>query len=182
MRIANSLTLVAAAALLAACGGDPAPRTDGAGKVTGTYSIPDGQGGQTQATVQEKGDQTTLTFEGAEGAGAITMGGGAAPRDLPAYAPVYPGAKIVSSMAGSSTEGGGGMVALETPDAPEKVLAFYEGKLAGSGLPQTMKSQSGAGTMLALSDEATGQGVQVSITPGPSGGAMVTIAYSNPKP
>jgi hypothetical protein len=143
--------------------------------------VPDGKGGQTTATVQEKDDQTTVTFSGEGGEGSITVGAGAAPGDLPAYAPVYPGATILSTMSGRGEEGGGGMVMLQTADAQAKVLAFYEGKIAGAGLSQTAKAQSNASATLSASDTAAGRDVQISITTGPDGGSIVTIAYSNPK-
>lgn len=180
MRQGRLLAGFGALLLLAGCGGEPAPQTEGAGRVTDTVTVPDGQGGKTTATVQEKDDQTTVTFSGDGGEGSITVGGGAAPRDLPAYAPVYPGATILSTMSGRNEEGGGGMVTLESADAPGKVLAFYEGKIAGAGLSQTAKAQSSAGATLSASDTAAGRDVQISITAGPDGGSIVTIAYSNP--
>ena len=66
----------------------------------------------------------------------------AAPRNMPAFAPIYPGAAILSSMdgiSGSSSDGGvqtGGMVSFSTKDDPERVARFYRARLDASNLTE----------------------------------------------
>lgn len=110
--------------------------------------------------------------------------GAAAPRNMPAYAPIYPGAVIESSMDGvsSSAEGGqsGGMVAFRTSDSPQKVASFYRARLDSSGLTERNDANLN-GTMLltAASSDDTDHGVQISISPSEQGnGSVVSVIYS----
>lgn len=112
--------------------------------------------------VEKQGDKMVVT-----GAGGIksTVSTGAdaqaAAAALPAYAPVYPGATVINSS--QSAVGGtiASAVGLTTPDAPEKVTAFYKEKLGGAGLGQVSEINLGLGRMVVAEDGATGKGVQV---------------------
>ncbi|MDQ0466281.1 outer membrane receptor protein involved in Fe transport [Caulobacter ginsengisoli] len=92
-----------------------------------------------------------------EGGAAAT----AAAAALPAYAPAYPGATIVT--ASKTTVGGVQAVGVSfaTTDTPEQVVAFYKGKLGASGLGPVKEMNLGMGQMLVVQDAATGKSVQV---------------------
>jgi hypothetical protein len=62
-----------------------------------------------------------------------TFGGGA-PKDLPSWLPVYPGATAQGSMASTTNEGRSGGFSLNTKDSIEQVASFYESKLKDAGL------------------------------------------------
>jgi hypothetical protein len=71
---------------------------------------------------------------------------------LPDFAPVYPGAQVKGSVT-AQTEGGG-TILLETPDAPDKVIAFYKGKANSAGLAEKLSMMGeGGATYLASADD-----------------------------
>ena len=79
-----------------------------------------------------------------------------APSDLPAWAPVYPGA-TVSQVVDIAFHGGEGMpggphrqVVFMTSDPLAKVSAFYEQKIAATGVKPMMTSNQPDGTMWAM--------------------------------
>tara|TARA_R110002167_G_scaffold46354_11_gene138430 strand:- start:1905 stop:2426 length:522 start_codon:yes stop_codon:yes gene_type:complete len=110
----------------------------------------------------------------------------AAPRNMPAFAPIYPGAAILSSMdgiSGSSSDGGvqtGGMVSFSTKDDPERVARFYRARLDASNLTERGDANvNGAMILSGTAAEDTGDGVQISIAPSGEGeGSVVTLIYS----
>jgi hypothetical protein len=53
------------------------------------------------------------------------------PADFPAAIPLYPGARVVVATSGQTLGKPAWAVTLETPDALEKVRAFYKTGLAG---------------------------------------------------
>ena len=92
-----------------------------------------------EARIDTKAGTATVNL----GEGAVTTLGTQAPPNLPAYAPVYPGATIQSSVNGI---GGGplsGMLALTTPDPADKVLAFYKKAAADAGLKMETEATTG---------------------------------------
>ena len=57
---------------------------------------------------------------------------------LPGFVNIYPGAKVISSVNGGSSNGGGGTVAFETGAAPATVIGFYKEKASASGFQQNL--------------------------------------------
>jgi hypothetical protein len=91
-------------------------------------TVPDGKGGT--VTVDTNNAAGTVTAESSDGTFTIN-GEGTVPTGLPANVKPYPGANVVASMMTSGENipgggGGGGMLAMETSDAPDKVIAFYK--------------------------------------------------------
>ncbi|MEX6723258.1 hypothetical protein [Parapedomonas caeni] len=169
----RTIGLTTAVLLLAACGSDEK-----------TYTVKDADTGETTtATVSEDGDQSRIVVQGEDGktATVITGGGGEAPKDLPPYAPLYPGAKITHTMAGMSADGTGGMVGLETGDSADKVAAFYKEKFAASGLKETMDANMNGTRMLSIGEPGGKGGAAVVITPGDGGTTQVQITYGQNK-
>ena len=76
-----------------------------------------------------------------------------APRNMPDYAPLYPGARIENVMEGTSSgEGGadsGGMVTFLTDADMETVARFYRERLNASGLTERSDVSMGNTMMLA---------------------------------
>ncbi|MBX3477775.1 MAG: hypothetical protein KF910_09210 [Brevundimonas sp.] len=105
----------------------------------------------------------------------------AAPRNMPDFAPLYPGARIESVLEGNGSAGNrGGMVAFRTADSTGRVAAFYRDRLDASGLSE--RNDADMNGSLILTASATGdvdRGVQVTIAPtADAPGSYVTMTYN----
>lgn len=171
MTIAPRLILVAIGGLaLAACGGQD----------TKTVTVPTGDGGAATVKTTEKGDTQEVTITGKDGTSTavITAGAGAtAPANLPAFAPVYPGATIESSLAGSGPEGSGGVLVMKTQDAPDKVAAFYDARIKAANLADTTRFSNNDMQMIGGSAGEKGPSANVTIAPDPAGGTRINLIY-----
>jgi hypothetical protein len=113
------------------------------------------------------------SIEGADGARADMRVGDAAASDpkglaarLPNFAPPYPGASIVSTLDVQGTEAGGSgtVISFETNDPFDKVVAFYDQRIASAGMKTAFSAdqpgsamrgvggESGPQTMITISD------------------------------
>ncbi len=72
---------------------------------------------------------------------------GVTPTNLPDYVPVYPGAKVQSSVVGAGDKGNGGSIVIQTNASIADVVAFYKQKAAASGFSETMNMASAGTTM-----------------------------------
>jgi hypothetical protein len=110
----------------------------------------------------------------------ITMSTGQPPKNLPAYAPLYPGAKFVSGM----EMGTGGTVTMLTQDKPATVIAFYEKLAAAQKLSQKMGSPPDADGTQAdmISQPGTKRNLTITVGPNHDGeaGTKVGILYGAP--
>jgi hypothetical protein len=150
----RTAALLGTALLLLACGGK-----DEGEKVT----VSDGEGGS--ATVRYGGDENGIS----------------APENLPAFAPVYPGAMIQSAVTGDASEAKG-MVTFLTEAKQAEVLAFYKEKAAAAGLKVKAEVAMGPGRMLALTREGgANEAMQITTTPGEDGKLMVAVVYDGGK-
>lgn len=159
-RIAGLLVV----ALLAGCGGNERRQT----VVT--------KDGKAEITTREDGQGTTMNVTGENGAVAsFTAGDGARwPSQWPDFAPAYPGAKVQTSMAGSSKDGKGGMVSFSTSDPADKVLDFYKTRAAAAGIKTVMSTEQGNSRSFSAGDEASGRSLNVSAT-SEGGNTQVTV-------
>lgn len=133
-------------------------------------------------------EKVERTFHDRESGETVTVANGpslAAPRNLPPYAPLYPGAVIETSVDGvSGADDGarrGGMVAFRTGDDPQRVAAFYRARLDASGLTERGDANMNGTIMLtAASAGEAGHGVQINVSPAPEGsGSVVSVIYSS---
>ena len=108
-----------------------------------TVTIP-GNGGA--MTVSGNGQNYTVTD--ASGKESVTVNSnGVNAAVLPGFVPMYPGAKIDSSVVGMGDKGTGGTVIIETSAPVGDVIAFYKRKTSGSGFTETMNMASAGTTM-----------------------------------
>jgi hypothetical protein len=169
------VAMIAAMVALANCGGSK----------DASVSIPDGKGGSTK--IETSGE--TSTIKTADGS-TTTISSGAANANFPAYAPQYPGATLgevsnISSDAGSMTT-----AVMTTPDAPDKVLAFYKEKLTAGGVPVGVESKSPEMSMLMAGDGMPGlgsdtkgvmKGLSAAVTAKPvDGGTEISLVLNAP--
>lgn len=74
-----------------------------------------------------------MTFTDSKTGAKVNIGTGEVPATFPKDFPVYPGAKVTSSLSGAeSGEGSGFWLTLSTPDALDKVAAYYKKELAAN--------------------------------------------------
>ena len=124
-------------ALLAACGSN------------GTTIAHDQNGGAT-VTMGDTGNGPAMVAK------LAAPGQTVAPNDLPSWAPVYPGAKV-SQVVDIAFHGGAGMpggphrqVIFMTSDPIASVSAFYDQKIASTGVKPVMTSNQPDGAMWAM--------------------------------
>jgi hypothetical protein len=156
---------------LAACGGQE----------TKTVTVPAGDGGTATVKTTQKGDAQEVTITGKDGKTTATISAGgegaAAPANLPAFAPAYPGAKIDSSIVGSGPEGSGGVLVMTTPDSPDKVAAFYEARMKAANLADTTRFTNNDMQMIGGTAGEKGPSANVTISPNPAGGTQINLIY-----
>lgn len=93
-----------------------------------------------QGLIQQKTGITTnlgdiekgkLSFTDTKTGAKVDVGSGKIPDSFPKDFPVYPGAKVTAVLSGSEKgEGSGFWLTMSTPDAMDKVAAFYKTELA----------------------------------------------------
>lgn len=106
------------------------------------------------------------------------MSGIAVPTDLPAFAPLMPGATVQSAIRGGEGETRG-MVSYVVKADAAAVIAFYRDKGAAAGLKQMAEATTGDGRMLAMGRETGNDAaMQVTVTPYEQDGTMmVALVY-----
>ncbi|MBX3479494.1 MAG: hypothetical protein KF842_03775 [Caulobacter sp.] len=122
------------------------------------------------------GPDQSVTPEGA----TVSVGSAAAKVATPAYAPIYPGAVVASSVIGESGVGSGGSVDYRVDASPATVIAFYEARMKKIGKTISMKQDMGDNVhMLTAGDSGDGRGA-VQVIASPSGkGAKVELTWSD---
>jgi hypothetical protein len=91
--------------------------------------------GTTVVDATSSGETGSVKTTGPEGA-EVTWGG-EAPKNLPAWVPVYPGSTVQGAMDATNEEGRTVSFSLSTEDSVDKVIEFYESKLRENGLKVT---------------------------------------------
>lgn len=162
------LTMMALAlAGLSACGGKK--------DQTATIVTESGGDGHAQkATIVADGQHEKVTIKSDDGKSTLDIGGNSA-AEVAKLAPLYPGAKVVSSMIGQSAEGAGGMATLSTTASKEAVIAFYKRVVAERGLKQVSEVTTNGNYVLVAGNEGGEGGMQIMVQPGEKGDTQVTI-------
>ncbi len=176
------LALLSALLALAACGSRDEKSTT---IVTGD--------GVAKITSKSDGGTETATFtsnNGASGATTVTSASNAAgmtpPADLPAWAPLYPGARVVAAMSGSGTNGGGTgkIVSIRSNDPVAKVAAFYDARLAAAGIKPAMATDQPDSVLRMIQSPKGGdeKGAMLMIGKADDGnGSQITLTYGSAK-
>jgi hypothetical protein len=135
----------------------------------GAASIDFGKQGVTIKSQDEKGKESTF------------VAGAAAPKDLPAWLPAYPGATSAGGFSAKTAEATSQTFTLNTTDPPDRVLAFYQDQLKNNGFtvqtPTTLAvgGQTTTGTIVADSPDQK-RHVQVVVQAG-SGKTTASVMY-----
>lgn len=143
-------------ASLSACGGG------------GTeMSVDDGKGGETHISMRD------------------SKAGLAAPDNLPAFAPLYPGARV-DNVVFNAGQPHKGVVAYTVKAEAEDVIAFYKSKGTNAGLKAAQEMNTSSSRMLVMAKTALGGddiGMQVNVMPSmqDQGSVTVSLVYSGPE-
>lgn len=169
MRLVIIATAVAALSL-AACG----RKEEKAGVSVGPGGVViKGKDGAVVTT----GKDGSVVIKGKDGS-MVTAGGANTTVAMPAFAPLYPGARTENTVANiSNAKSDGGTVVYKVAATPDAVVKFYKEKAAASGFKTEMDADMGAAKMFAASDEASGKGLQV-IASAADGGTSVQVIWA----
>lgn len=96
---------------------------------------------------------------------------------LPAFVPLYPGAKVQSHLQGMNDQGEGGGVVYTARAAPSAVIAFYRGKAKAEGMAETMVMQSSDTHVFVATAKDGKRSFHISATPGEDG-SQVSVFWS----
>ena len=132
MRVTIAVLSIGVCLAVAACGKSDNNKTVTYSGGNGTVTM-SSSGNNEHVVVHSTNGNATMEFN-ANGMGHVNM---------PAFAPLFPGAKVTSSIDESSATGGGAMVAFTTSSSPGDVIAFYKQKSLAAGLASTLDMSSG---------------------------------------
>jgi hypothetical protein len=120
-----------------------------------------------QVSINASGDEKngTLNIQGPDG--SIKFGA-AAGNATPAWLPVYPGSAPQGTMSTQTSQGSQNTYAFKTPDAPPKVISFFQDQLKSSGFTVSIVSSGEQGGMIQATDASKNRSVLV--TAGASSG------------
>lgn len=88
--------------------------------------------GTTVIDAESSGESGSVKMTGPDGS-KVTWGGDA-PKDLPAWVPVYPGGTVQGAMDATTDEGRSATFSVVTDDSVDEVIEYYEAKLREAGL------------------------------------------------
>ncbi len=97
------------------------------------------------------------------------------PADFPSDVPLYPGAKVQSSVSSAQAQGGGHYVGLETNDAVASVAGWYKTEIVAKGWKVTLSMDADGSSLLGGSKDDRELMVTVS---GEGGKTTIGIAVS----
>lgn len=147
----------------------------GRGSSEKTYKIEDGNGSTATVTTSDGDEVARIQTEDA----SVVVRQGANAASFPDYAPQYPGSTVVSSMDyQTDQDGAGGNVTMQTSDDVPKVMAFYKKSVASVGLKVVMETNTGTGSMLAVSSKAN-DSPDIMISAGRNDDGQTTIALTS---
>ena len=148
--IAISLAVLCALGL---AGCDRKPKED----KTVTINSPDGK-----VTISGNGEKFTMHAH--DGSSTVEINGAGTSVKMPDYAPLFPGAKVLSSVLGNGSNGTGGMVSFSTSASPQDVIDFYKAKAKESGFEDAMSMNTGGTLMYAANATGGSKSMQITAT------------------
>ncbi len=108
---------------------------------------------QQEAPSDDKRDRPDAAKSESKSAGASAPDVSVTDKDnIPSWAPLYPGAKIVAKVTTTNGDKASGTLTLATTDSADAVLKFYESKLGGTGFSVTRAAAGGYRAIVAKRD------------------------------
>jgi hypothetical protein len=146
-----------------------------------------GCGKSSEKTYVSKDGSVTVSNSGNAGHMTVNSGNGTATMDfnadggvhatMPDFAPLYPGAKVTSSVVANNTDGTkGAQVSFTVAAPPADVIAFYKQHVGTANLPQTMSVDQGDTMMFMAGKDKKA----VTVTVGKQdGGSQVMVIWTD---
>jgi hypothetical protein len=163
-----SFAMLLAALALAACG-----KSD----KDSSHVVISGKDGDVTITSNGTSNGEHVTMKGADGKSTVEInaGGMGANVKLPDFVPLYPGAKVQSSVTGTGNGGSGGTYVFDTSAAPADVVAFYKAKSTAAGFAETLNIANGQGITFVASAASGKKSIQVVAVKGDNGSHVQVI-------
>lgn len=142
--------------------------------------------GKTMVIVGEDGKESTLSVTGDGNTGGLDIKtaegtahiGTAAAGDIPDWVPRYPGSNPTGSYSAENGKSKTATFSFTTPDAPRKVMEYYQKQLETAGFKISFTTASDQGGILAAKRDASGQTVQVTTSAEGSGTNVMLAAIT----
>jgi hypothetical protein len=131
-------------------------------------------------TISGSGDTEHMTVKTADGTATMDVNAnGGVHASMPDFAPLYPGAKVTSSLAGTGANGTkSAQVVFAVSAAPSDVIAFYKQKSDAAGLVQSVNATVNDSMMFEAGKDK--KSIVVTATKG-TGVTQVSIAWGSDK-
>jgi hypothetical protein len=111
--------------------------------------------------------------------GHVELGGGAG--KLPAWVPVYPGARVESHISGVGADGEqteeGGIYKFSSADSPSQVMSFYQDKARDLGMKVELTTATAEGGHFSAAEEDNTRTMVVSVGSRSGGGATGSVTF-----
>lgn len=140
-----------------------------------TMVVLDENGKQATVKLTGEGDKGALEIESADG--TLKLGAGA-DNVLPAWVPGYPGSSPTGTFSASNKEGKQGGYSFKTPDAPTKVLSYYQDHLKTAGFTLNITNIGEQGGLVIAEDKAANHNITVTVTPEAGGSNVLLMAIN----
>jgi hypothetical protein len=117
-------------------------------------------------------------------AGAVVgqaTGFGVSTADLPPFAEIIPGGKVIHNMKIDNEGKVGGSVSLTSDKTPDEIVAFYKASMEKNGLKIGMENAGGQMVQIMSESEDKTRSLMVMIVVDDQGGKSVNLVHSRPK-
>ena len=141
---------------------------------------------KTMVILDENGKQATVKISGEGEKGALEVNsadgnfklGAGADNELPAWVPAYPGSSPTGTFSASNKEGRQGGYSFKTPDAPAKVLSYYQDQLKAAGFTINMTTTGAQGGLVIADNTASNHTITITVTPENNGSNVAILAIN----
>ncbi len=157
----NSVIAIAATVMLAGCGGEKT-----------VYS--DAEGNEVKVTREGDGDASEVKITSADGSATVNISSDGDGATLPFGLQLYPGAKVVSTMASNSDGKTGAMVVMESAAKPDAVLAWYRKAVEAKGFK--IESEITTQDLRAITGTKDSGTFSLQVVPAEAGSSITLIA------
>ena len=141
-----------------------------------------GGGGADNKGASSETEIATAAAKSAAGTIASQVTGFGVPiADLPDFAEIIPGGKVIHNMKIDTAEKLGGTVYLTSDKKPDEIVAFYKASLAKHGLKIQVENSDGQMVQMMAESEDKARSLAVMIIIDDDGNKSVNLVHSRPK-
>jgi hypothetical protein len=140
-----------------------------------------GGGDEEKAVGPETGIATAAAKSAAGTIASQVTGFGVSTADLPDFAEIIPGGKVIHNMKIDTAEKLGGSVSLTSDKKPDEIVAFYKASLAKHGLKIQVENAGGQMVQMMAESEDKARSLAVMVIIDDEGNKSVNLVHSRPK-